>query len=109
MSEPPVTAGLAGYARAVFAGTDLQPMWDALMARATASPADAGAMLDLSTLLQLVGQRQQGLALQADALALERRYRRILGTGVGPRLLALVAPGDLMASTPVEFLLAGWN
>jgi hypothetical protein len=66
-------------------------------------------MLDLSTLLQLAGQRDQGLALQADALARQRHYRRTLGTGEGPRLLALVAAGDLMASTPVEFLLAGWN
>jgi hypothetical protein len=109
MSEPAVTAGLAGYARAVFAGADLQTTWDALMARATATPPDAGAMLDLSTILQLVGQRDQGLALQADALARERRYRRIVGTGSGPHVLALVAAGDLMASTPIDFLLSGWD
>jgi hypothetical protein len=109
MSEPPVTAGLAGYARAVFAGADLQPTWNALMARATASPPDAGAMLDLSTILQLVGQREQGLALQGDALARERRYRRVVGTGRGPHVLALVATGDLMASTPIDFLLSGWD
>ena len=87
----------------------MQPTFEALLARASATPADAGAMLDLSTLLQLVGQREQGLALQADALARQRHYRKRLGTGEGPRLLALVAAGDLMASTPVEFLLAGWN
>jgi hypothetical protein len=108
-TEPPLTSGLAAYARAVFAGQDLQPAWNALMARATATRADAGAMLDLSTILQLVGQREQGLALQADALARHRRYRRVVGTGQGPRLLALVAAGDLMASTPVDFLLSGWN
>jgi len=66
-------------------------------------------MFDLSTLLQLAGQREQGLALQADALARERRYRRVVGTGRGPHLLALVAAGDLMASTPLDFLLTGWN
>ncbi len=106
---PPTTAGLAHYARAVFAGQDLQPTWDALMARATAEPADLGAMLDLSTILQLVGRRDEGLALQADALARERRYRRVVGTGNGPHLLALVAAGDMMASTPIDFLLSGWN
>jgi hypothetical protein len=106
---PPATAGLAGYARAVFAGQDLQPAWDALMARATADPPDFGAMLDLSTILQLVGRREEGLALQADALARERRYRRIVGAGNGPHLLALVAAGDMMASTPIDFLLSGWN
>jgi len=109
MSGPAITAGVAGYARLVFEGRDVQPTFDALLARASATPADAGAMLDLSTLLQLVGQREQGLALQVDALARQRHYRRPLGTGEGPRLLALVAAGDLMASTPVEFLLAGWN
>jgi hypothetical protein len=108
-SKPPATAGLAGYARAVFAGADLQPTWDALMARATATPPDVGAMLDLSTILQLAGQREQGLALQADALARERRYRRVVGTGRGPHVLALVAAGDLMASTPLDFLLSGWD
>ena len=109
MSQPAATLGLADLARLVFAGQDLQPTWNALMARATANPPDLGAMLDLSTLLQLTGQRAQGLALQADALARQRRFRRKVGTGTGPRLLALVAAGDLMASTPVEFLLAGWN
>jgi hypothetical protein len=109
MTAPAASAGLAGFARLVFAGADLQPTWDALMARATATPADVGAMLDLSTILQLVGQREQGLALQADALARQRRYRVTLGNGQGPRLVALVAAGDLMASTPLEFLLDGWN
>lgn len=109
VSEPPVTGGLADYARLIFEGRDVQPTFQALLARATATPADVGAMLDLSTLLQLAGQREQGLALQADALAHQRHYRRRIGTGDGPRLLALVAAGDLMASTPVEFLLGGWN
>ena len=106
---PAITAGLADFARTIFAGGDIQPAWDRLMGRAVATPPDVGAMLDLSTILQLVGQREQGLALQADALARQRCYRRVVGTGCGPRLLALVAPGDLMASTPVEFLLGGWD
>jgi glutathione synthase/RimK-type ligase-like ATP-grasp enzyme len=106
---PAFTAGLAGFARTIFAGGDIQPTWDRLMSRAAAAPADLGAMLDLSTILQLIGEREQGLALQADALRRQRHYRRVVGTGCGPRLLALVAPGDLMASTPVEFLLGGWN
>jgi hypothetical protein len=109
VNAPSPTAGLAGYARTIFQRGDIQPAFDALMARALADPTDAGALLDLSTVLQLVGQREQGLAMQADALARQRWYRRTLGTGLGPRLLALVAAGDMMASTPVEFLLAGWN
>ncbi|HTX48458.1 MAG TPA: hypothetical protein VME40_03605 [Caulobacteraceae bacterium] len=106
---PTPTAGMADFARAVFAGEDLTPAFEALKARAAVHPDDAGALLDLSTILQLVGQREAGLALQAEALSRQRWYRRLLGTGVGPRLLALVAPGDMMANTPVEFLLAGWS
>jgi hypothetical protein len=109
LMEPATTAGLSDYARRVFAGADLQSLWQSLMARATQRPADVGAMLDLSTLLQLTGQREQGLSLQADALLRQRHYRRRFGDGQGPRLLALVAAGDMMASTPVDFLLAGWN
>jgi hypothetical protein len=109
VDAPPTTLGLARFARSAFAGHDLQPTWDALMARAAAVPPDLGAMLDLSTILQLAGQREEGLALQADALARERRYRRVVGTGNGPHLLALVAAGDMMASTPIDFLLSGWN
>jgi hypothetical protein len=109
VDAPPTTLGLAHFARKVFAGQNLQPTWDALMARAAAVPPDLGAMLDLSIMLQLVARREEGLALQADALARERRYRRIVGAGNGPHLLALVAAGDMMASTPLDFLLSGWN
>jgi len=108
-SEPAPTLGLAGFARSVFAGADLTQAWDALLARCAATPDDAGAMLDLSTILQLVGRGEEGLALQADALRRRRLYRRVLGSGEGPRLLALMAPGDLMANTPLEFLLGGWS
>jgi hypothetical protein len=108
-SEPPSTRGLAEFARAVFGGQDLEGVWGPLLVRASGPAADVGAMLDLSTILQLVGRRDEGLALQADALRRERLYRKILGTGEGPRLLALVAPGDMMANTPLEFLLKGWN
>jgi len=105
--EPAETRGVADFARMVFLGQELDVVWDQLMARAGAG--DTGAMLDLSTLLQLVGQREQGLALQADALKLNRVYRRQLGDGQGPRLLALAAPGDLMANTPLDFMLQGFN
>jgi hypothetical protein len=109
VTAPAITGGLAQYARIISAQADIQPAWDALMARAAADPNDAGALLDLSTILQLVGQRDQGLALQGDALARQRWYRRRVGSGDGLRLLALVAAGDMMASTPIEFLLAGWS
>lgn len=107
LPDPTPTLGLADFARMVFAERDLSPVWNQLMARATGG--DVGAMLDLSTILQLVGQREQGLALQADALKVSRHFRKALGTGEGPTILALVAAGDLMANTPLEFMLQGFN
>jgi len=62
----------------------------------------------LSTVLQLTGNRELGLATQAQALKLQQHYR--LATASKPatiRLLAIVAGGDLMANTPVEFLVEG--
>ena len=108
-AAPASTIGIADFARAVFAGEELRKDWDSLMARAGGASPDPGAMLDLSTLLQLTGQREPGLALQSDALDRQRWYRRVVGSGRGPRLLVLAAAGDLMANTPVEFLLGGWS
>jgi len=82
-------------------------VWDGLVACLAANPADAGAMLDLSTLLQMRGERDKGLALQAAALAERRGYRTVHGTGRALKVLAFQAPGDLMTNTPLDFLLEG--
>lgn len=99
--------GLAALARMVFEGADLQPLCDRLIARATAAPPHAGALMDLATLRILTGDREGGLAVQASALELSRVYRRPASTPGGPRLLALVTTGDMMANTPLDFLLEG--
>ena len=101
------TIGLAALARMVFEGRDVNPVWDRLMARATAAPDDAGALMDLSTLLLLNGQHENGLAVQTQALSLRRLYRRPSAGAAPLKLLALVAPGDTMANTPLDFLLEG--
>lgn len=98
--------GVAPLMRRAFANEDMGPLARALLARAEAHPGDAHALLDLSTVLQLTRQRDVALALQAQALAMQTLYalpaRR---PAPGLRLLALMGPGDLMANTPVEFLL----
>ncbi len=104
---PPPVLGLAHLARLVFEQADLQPTWNALAARAEADPTDAAALLDLSTLLLLTGQRDNGLALQAQALALQSAYHRPAPTAASLTVLAIVTPGDMMANTPIDFLLAG--
>lgn len=90
--------------RMALAGTDLTPLGERLLARAHSDAGDAAALLDMSTLLQLRGNLETALAVQAQALAVQRGYRAPGGAD-GLRLLALMAPGDLMANTPLECLL----
>jgi hypothetical protein len=105
--EPQTILGLARLARMVFEQVDLQPQWNALVERATQDPTDAAALLDLSTMLLLTGQSEQGLGLQAQALALQSCYRRPADGPPGLTVLAIMVPGDMMANTPLDFLLAG--
>ncbi|WP_394761425.1 RimK family alpha-L-glutamate ligase [Phenylobacterium sp.] len=106
-AKPTPSLGLAFLGRLVFEGDRLQQVWSELIARLTADARDAGALLDLSTLLQMRGEREKGLTLQAAALALGRCYRTVHGSGRALRVLAFVAPGDLMTNTPLDFLLEG--
>lgn len=99
--------GLAFLGRLVFEGDRLGGVWNDLIARLTADPHDAGAMLDLSTLLQMRGDREGGLKLQAQALALSRGYRTTHGSGRRLRILAFMVAGDLMTNTPLDFMLEG--
>lgn len=105
-TTPPLI-GLAPLMRRAYAGENLFPLGEELLARAQADPLDANASLDLSTVLQLTGNRVNALALQADAVAAQPRYYLPATrpeAGPGLRLLVLMALGDLMGNTPVEFL-----
>jgi len=106
-ATPAPSLGLAFLGRLVFEGDRLAGVWDELIARLTADPTDAGAMMDLSTLLQMRGDREGGLKLQASALAQNRCYRTTHGAGRGLKILAFVTAGDLMTNTPLDFLLEG--
>jgi hypothetical protein len=55
----------------------------------------------------LTGARDKGLTLQAVAVEMQRTYRCVHGAGGGLRILAVVVTGDLMANTPLDFLLEG--
>lgn len=98
--------GLAALMRMAFSGTDLAPLGTQLIERAQQDPDDTNAMMDLSTVLQLIGNRELALNVQAQALAVRQLYHR--PAAVQPaaiRLLAIMGPGDLMSNTPLEFLL----
>ena len=98
--------GLAALSRLAFHRGDLQPVFAALLERVNQRPDDAASMMDIATLLLLSGDRANGLAVQAQALAIRPLYHRAGAPG-GLRVLALMAPGDTMANTPLDFLLEG--
>src|SRR5437763_9385706 len=85
--------GLAFLGRRVFEGDRLEAVWGELIGRLTAPAPDPGALLDVSTLLQMRGEREKGLEAQAAALAQCRCYRTVHGSGRGLRILAFVAAG----------------
>ena len=107
--DPPAEiVGLATISRMVFdGGGELQPLWDQLVGGVDGGPGDAARLMDLSTILLATGSRDQGLEVQGQALALRRLYSPSTGRGGALKVLALVAPGDFMANTPLEFLLDG--
>ena len=99
--------GLAPLMRIAFLQQDLAPLGEALLARAQAHADDAHAWLDFSTVLQLKGQRELALAVQAQAIELQQWYSlpaQAPQSGPGFKLLVVMGPGDLMSNTPVEFL-----
>ena len=100
--------GLAALMRMAYSGVDLAPLGTQLIERAVANPGDANALMDLSTVLQLRRDRELALTIQMQALELQQIYSPPTATGhVGMRLLAIMGAGDLMANTPLEFLLEG--
>ena len=99
--------GLARLMTSAFRGIDLQPLAEALIARAQADATDADALMDLSTVLFLQGLAPLAGAAQHEALKASRRYDIASGGAAPLRLLALMTAGDLMTNTPLPFLLEG--
>lgn len=100
--------GLAKWLRLALAGEDLVPFGQSLLQRAADDPSDSAALLDASIVLQCLGNVEMGLRLQREALGQQRQYRIAARTSPARlRLLALMAPGAIMANVPIECLLAG--
>jgi hypothetical protein len=104
--EPPLL-GLAALTRRAMRGESLAPFAQALKDRLADDPDDANALMDLSTVEQLRGSRAARLRLQREALTRRNLFAQNEWIEGAPRVLALLAPGDFMANTPVEFLLEG--
>ena len=98
--------GLAPFLRMSIAGIDMQSLGQSMLAQAHDQSDDANLWMNLSILMQCLGQRDMGLVLQEQALALKRTYH--LPAALQParcRLLMLMQAGDLAANTPLECLL----
>jgi hypothetical protein len=105
-SEGADRIGFARLTTMAFEGADLRPLRDELISKLTAGTADAGEGLDLSLITQLLGDRQAGMAIQAEVLAFHQLYRSPCSSETPKlRVLALAAAIDMGGNTPIEFLL----
>src|ERR1700720_3738356 len=105
----PLCADRIGFARLTtmaFRGTDLRPLRDELMSKIDGGSAGAGEGLDLSLITQLLGDKQTGIAIQAEVLAFHQLFRSPCAAEKPKlRVLALAAAIDMGGNTPIEFLL----
>lgn len=88
-----------------FAGISMTDLCQELLDQAAADPSDASALLDASVILQFYGEDELARQIQAEALAVQRHYLIPAQRPVRLRLLALLAPGNLMANVPLDCLL----
>jgi len=102
MDRPPLL-GLARLMRMAYAGVDIAPLGIKMIERAGADPGDVNALMDLSTIMQLDFAPDLAADLQRQALAQNRHYR-LAAASERLRLLALMAPGNLMTNAPLDFL-----
>jgi glutathione synthase/RimK-type ligase-like ATP-grasp enzyme len=100
--------GVAKLAKLAFDGADLGPLRSQLLDKYIYEPNNAAALMDLSTIEQLLGNEADGLYRLEEALQIRRAFHSPCAeTRPSLRLLALAAPGDVGNNTPLEFLLEG--
>lgn len=105
---PDMPLGVAKLSKLAFDGADLRPLRSQLLDKYVYEPENAAALMDLAVIEQLLGNVEDGLARQDEALAMRRIYRSpCLAAKPDLRLLALAAPGDVGNNTPLEFMLEG--
>src|SRR5438270_11807844 len=98
--------GFAKLTTMAFRGADLRPLRDELMSKVVDGTAGAGEGLDLSLIAQLLGDKQTGLAIQAEVVGFHQLFRSPCSAKQpNLRVLALAASIDMGGNTPIEFLL----
>ena len=104
--NPPPLIGVPTLATLAFGGSDLSDIADGLLARITENAFDANALMDSAIVLLLRGNPQQARAMQQLAISSQQLYHYPHpATPAKVRVLAIFGPGDLMANSPLEFLL----
>ena len=109
--EEPSLIGYIALLRMLMSGIDgsaLSALAGRLLDRAKRNVNGANSLMDLSWVFLATGSNQMAVSTQALALKLQQLYRLPAPCGrVGLRMLSLLAPGDYLANTPLEFLLEG--
>lgn len=101
----PEYLGLAALLRLSLSGANLTPLCQSLLDRAKQDPDDACSLMDAGIIFQFHGNPEIASQLQREALRLQRLYRIPAQRPARLRLLALMAPGEVMANVPIECLL----
>lgn len=104
-AAPSPLLGLAHLMRQNTAGTLMAPLAQALIARASDDPREAGALMDASVILQFYGESELARLLQAEALKVQPHYCQPAARPARLRLLMLMAPGGIADNVPLECLL----
>lgn len=98
--------GLAPFLRMSLSGADLHGHTQALLAQANQDQENAILWMNLATGFLCLKMRDMGLAIQAQALSLQRLFRRPANCQPPrSRLLVIMTAGDLSENTPIDCLL----
>jgi hypothetical protein len=97
---------LAPFLRLNIAKADLRQMANVLLNETNSNQGNALLWMNLSTLFFTLEQKELALAMQAEALSMQRMYHfPATQQPAQARLLMVVAPGDLAQNTPLDCLL----
>ena len=91
--------------RMAFDGSNLGEITSQLVRRIETNALDSAALMDLSIVVQLNSNPHFANQLQTEALR-QQQYFELASNPKTPalRLLAIMGPGEVMANTPIEFL-----
>lgn len=97
--------GLSQIMRLAFNGDNLANFTSELASRIEANSFDFAAMMDLSVVFQLTGKPELAIQLQSEALQQHQSFElRSNPKNPSLKVLAIMGPGEVMANTPIEFL-----